>query len=68
MEKRKITTYAFEGGLDIATKKIETAKEELENMIGFAIGDEVDRLKSMIARLETIENELLNFEYNTEDY
>lgn len=68
MEKRKITTYAFEGGLSIAMKKVESAREELESMIGFAVGDEQDRLKNMIDELESIEYRLLNFEYNAEDY
>ena len=68
MEKRKITTYAFEGGLSVAMGKVESAREELESMIEFAVGDEQDRLQKMIEELESIENRLLNFEYNTEDY
>lgn len=68
MGKRKITTYAFEGGLSIAMGKVEGAREELESMIGFAIGDEKDRLQKMIDELKSIEDRLLNFEYNTEDY
>lgn len=68
MGKRKITTYAFEGGLSIAMKKVESAREELESMIEFAVGDEQDRLQKMIDELESIGNRLLNFEYNTEDY
>lgn len=37
-------------------------------MIEFAVGDEQDRLQKMIDELKSIENRLLNFEYNTEDY
>ena len=68
MGNRKITTYAFEGGLSVAMKKVERAREELESVIEFSVGDEKDRLQKMIDELESIENRLLNFEYNTEDY
>lgn len=61
-------TYAFEAGLYSAQRYIEQAKDELEDSLDESIGDEKDRLQKMIEELESIENRLLNFEYNTEDY
>lgn len=66
--ERKITTYAFEAGLHIAMQEVEKAKDELDSLLEFAVGDEKDRLQIMIDELESIENRLLNFEYNTDDY
>lgn len=66
--ERKITTYAFEAGLNIAMSMVQEAMHELESSLEFSVGDERDRLKKMIDELESIENRLLNFEYNTEDY
>ena len=61
-------TYAFEAGLYSAQRYIEQAKDELEDSLDESIGDEKDRLQKMIDELESIENRLLNFEYNAEDY
>ncbi len=66
--KRKITTYAFEAGLNIAMSKVQEAMHELESSLEFSVGDEKDRIQAMIDELESIENRLLNFEYNTDDY
>lgn len=64
----KRMTYAFEAGLYSAQRYIEQAKDELEDSLDESIGDEKDRLQKMIDELESIENRLLNFEYNAEDY
>lgn len=66
--ERKITTYAFESGLIIAMSKVQEAMHELESSLEFSVGDEKDRIQAMIDELESIENRLLNFEYNTDDY
>lgn len=61
-------TYAFEAGLYSAQRYIEQAKDELEDSLDESIGDEKDRLQKMIDELKSIEDRLLNFEYNAEDY
>ena len=68
MDRPHITTYAFEAGLCIAMNLVEKAKNELESSLDFSVGDEKERLQKMIDELESIENRLLHFEYNTDDY
>ena len=68
MDRPHMMTYAFEAGLHIAMKLVEKAKDELDSQLEFSVGDEKERLQKMIDELESIENRLLHFEYNTDDY